>query len=81
MFFIHAFLLGTNLHTDDGKVSKSTLERVWTTHITAVKIPATTRFSKCRTCERLKKMTHSGNIEVIHELSKEELLKLGNDKA
>jgi hypothetical protein len=74
----HAFL-GTNLHTDDWKVSKSTLERVWTTFLIVVKIPATNRFSKCQTCERLKKMINSGNIEVGHEVSKEVLLKLGND--
>ncbi len=45
-----------------------------------VKIPATNRFSKCQTCERLKKMIHSGNIEVGHDLSQEDLQKLGNDK-
>ena len=71
MFLINIFL-GTNLHTDDWKVSKSTLERVCTTQFTNVKIPRTKRFLKCQTCERLKKMIHSGNIEVGHELSKEE---------
>ena len=30
--------------------------------------------------ERLKKMIHSGKIEEGHELSNEELLKLGNGK-
>ena len=79
MFFIYAFL-GTDLHTDDWKVSKSTLERVWTTYFTDVQIPTTNRFSKCQPCERLTKMILSGNIEVGHELSKEELHELGNNK-
>jgi len=78
-FFIRAFL-GSNLHNDDWQVSRSTLERVWPTHFSDVKIPVTNRFSECQTRERLKKMTHSGKIEEGHELSNEELLKLGNDK-
>jgi hypothetical protein len=49
-------------------------------HFSDVNIPTTNRFSKCQTCERLKKMIHSGNIEECHEVSEEELLKLGNDK-
>ena len=79
MFSIHTFL-GTNLHTDGRSISKSTLERVVSTHFFDVKITATNRFSKFQTCERLKKMVHFGNIEVGHELSHEEILKLGNDK-
>ena len=79
MFSLHAFL-GTNLHNDDWRVSKSTLQRVWSTYFSDVKIPATNRFSKCQTCERLKKMIHSGKIEEGHELSQEELQKLGIDK-
>ena len=79
LFLIYAFL-GSNLHTDDCQVSRSTLKRVWSTHFYDVKIPATNRFSKCQTCERLNKMIHSGKIEEGHKLSNEELLKLGNDK-
>jgi len=79
MFSIHIFL-GTNLHTDDYSVSKSTLERVWSKYFFDVKKPETNRFSKCKTCERLKKMIHYGNIEVGHELSQEDIQKLGNDK-
>jgi hypothetical protein len=71
---------GTSIHSDDWIISKSTLERVWSTYFSDVKIPATNRFSKCQTCERLKKMIHSGNIEVGHDLSQEDLQKLGNDK-
>jgi len=79
MFSIHVFL-GTTLHTDDWSVSKLTLERVWSTYFSDVKIPATNRCSKCQTCERLKKIIHSRNIEVGHEFSKEEIHKLGNYK-
>ena len=77
--FFYVFI-GTSLHYDDWSVSKSTLERVWSSNFSDVKIPATNRFSKCQTCERLKKMIFSGNIEQGHELSQEELVKLGNDK-
>jgi len=79
LFFIRAFL-GANLHTDNFEVGKSTLERVWTMYFIDISIHATNRFSKFQTCERLKKMVHSGNIEEGRELSKEESLKLGNDK-
>ena len=72
--------VGKDLEPEDWIVSKSTLERVWSTYFSDVKIPATDRFSKCQTCERLKKMIHSGKVEVGHNLSQGELLKLGNDK-
>jgi hypothetical protein len=45
-----------------------------------VKIPATNRFSKCETCERLKAMVNTGNIESGHNFTNEELEKLQNDK-
>jgi hypothetical protein len=48
--FFHAFM-GTTLHTDDWKVSKSTLEKLWTTHFTDVKIHVPNPFSKFPTCE------------------------------
>ena len=79
MFSIHVFV-GTNLHTDDWSISKSTLKRVWSTHFFDAKIPATNRFSKCQTCEILKKMIYFVNIEVGHNLSQEEIHKLGNSK-
>jgi len=79
MFSIHVFL-GTTLHTDDWGVRNLTLEMVWSTYFSDVKIPATNRFSKCQTCEMLKKMINSENIEVGHELSQEKIHKLGNDK-
>jgi hypothetical protein len=63
--------VGTNLHTDDWIISKTTFEREWSTHFNDVKIPATNRFSKCQTFERLKQLINSGNIVVGHTLHQE----------
>ena len=60
--------------------SRSTLERRWAIYFSDVKIPATDRFSKCESCESLKKMLHTGNIEVGHDLKEEDLGKLKHDK-
>ena len=61
-------------------MSRSTLERIWSTYFDDVKIPASNRFSKCEHCERLKKMIHTGAIEAGHNLSKDDYEKLQHDK-
>ena len=64
----------------DWNVSRSTLERTWAIYFLDVKIPATNRFYKCETCERLKKMLHTGNMEASHDLKEEDFEKLQHDK-
>ena len=72
-------LLGSLL-VKDWDVSRSTLERTWAINFRDVKIPATNRFSKCQTCERLKKMLHTRNIEAGHDLREEDFERLQHDK-
>jgi len=73
-------LLGCLL-VKDKNVSRSTLERTWAIYFSDVKIPATIRFSKCETCERLKKMLHNkGNIEAGHDLREVDFEKLQDHK-
>jgi hypothetical protein len=72
-------LLGSLL-VKDCNVSWSTLERTWAIYFTDVKIPATNRFSKCENCERLKKMLHTRNVEVGHDLREKVFENLRHDK-
>ncbi len=60
--------------------SRSTFDRVWSTSFPDVKIPASNRFSKCETCERLKRMIHTGEIEAGHNMKPEEYETFCRDK-
>ena len=61
-------------------ISESTFRRVWEKYFPDVKIPKGNRFSKCQTCEELKKIFHSDGIEDGQNLSQEERLKLKKEK-
>jgi len=61
-------------------ISESTFRRVWERYFPDVKIPKGNRFSKCQTCEELKKIFHSDGIEDGHNLSQEERLNLKKEK-
>jgi hypothetical protein len=56
------------------------LDRVWSTSFLDVKIPATNRFSKCETCERLKRMINTGEVQAGHNLTTEAFEKFCLDK-
>ena len=64
----------------DWNVSMSIVERTRAISFSDIKIPATSRFSKCEHFERLKKMLHTRNIEACHDLREEDLGKLQHDK-
>ena len=61
-------------------ISESTFRRVWEKYFPEVKIPKGNRFSKCQTCEELKKIFHSDGIEDGQNLSQEERLNLRKEK-
>jgi hypothetical protein len=73
-------ILGSLL-VKDWIVRRSTLlERIWSSFLADVKIPATNRFSKYENCKKLKKMLHTGNISACHHLVKQEFEKLQHYK-
>ena len=73
------YSLLASLLVKDSNVSRSTLEQTRAIYFSDVKIPATNRFSKCETCEMLKKMLHAANIEASHDLREEDFEKLKHD--
>ena len=72
-------LLGSRL-VNVWNVCRSTREQTWAIKFSDVKIPATNRFPKCETCERLQKMLHTYNIEAGHDLREEDFEKRQHDK-